>query len=50
MLAALVPLFAVAIVVYVVRIWTRMRPKNRLNAADHTITVAFVRASRPFNF
>ena len=44
MLAALAPLFAVAIIVYVVRVWTRMRPKNRLNAADHAVTVAFVRA------
>jgi len=46
-LAVLVPLFAVALAVYSVRIWTRIRPKNRLNAADHAITVAFVRAPDP---
>ncbi|KAK0619032.1 hypothetical protein B0T14DRAFT_565930 [Immersiella caudata] len=41
-LAVLVPLFAVAVVFYTIRIWTRIRPKNRLNTADHTITVAFL--------
>ena len=41
-LAVLIPLFVVAAVVYAVRIWTRVRPKYRLNVADHAITVAFV--------
>ncbi|KAK3358817.1 hypothetical protein B0T25DRAFT_493950 [Lasiosphaeria hispida] len=40
-LAVVVPLFALATIVYSVRIWTRMRPKYRLNAADYTITIAF---------
>ncbi|KAK0720973.1 hypothetical protein B0H67DRAFT_486037 [Lasiosphaeris hirsuta] len=40
-LAVLVPLFALATIVYSIRIWTRMRPKYRLNAADYTITIAF---------
>lgn len=41
-LAVLMPVYALALVAYAVRIWTRIRPKYRLNAADHTITVAFV--------
>ncbi|KAK0652537.1 hypothetical protein B0T16DRAFT_406357 [Cercophora newfieldiana] len=41
-LAICLPLFAVAVIVYAVRIWTRIRPKSRLNAADYTITVAFI--------
>ncbi|KXX74010.1 hypothetical protein MMYC01_210664, partial [Madurella mycetomatis] len=40
-LAVLVPLYALALIAYAVRIWTRIRPKYRLNAADYTITVAF---------
>ncbi|KAK3386493.1 hypothetical protein B0H63DRAFT_430290 [Podospora didyma] len=39
-LAILVPLFTLALTVYVVRIWTRIRPKYRLNAADYTISIA----------
>ncbi|GAB1319829.1 hypothetical protein MFIFM68171_10039 [Madurella fahalii] len=41
-LAVVVPLYGLALIVYFVRIWTRIRPKYRLNAADHTITVAFL--------
>ncbi|KAK0610832.1 hypothetical protein B0T14DRAFT_570765 [Immersiella caudata] len=41
-LAVLVPLFVVAMTVYLVRIWTRCRPKYRLNAADYTISVAIL--------
>ncbi|KAK0726921.1 hypothetical protein B0T26DRAFT_108689 [Lasiosphaeria miniovina] len=42
LLAVLVPLFAVALVLYAVRIWSRLRPKPRLTAADYMITVAQV--------
>ncbi|KAK0710821.1 hypothetical protein B0H67DRAFT_265765 [Lasiosphaeris hirsuta] len=41
-LAVVVPLFTLAIIVYSIRIRTRMRPKYRLNAADYTITIAFL--------
>ncbi|KAK3377634.1 hypothetical protein B0H63DRAFT_417196 [Podospora didyma] len=41
-LAVLVPLFAFALLLYVVRIWTRLHAKQRLTAADYTITVAVV--------
>jgi hypothetical protein len=39
-LGVLAPLFVIALTVYIVRIWTRSRPKYRLNASDYTISVA----------
>jgi len=48
-MGTLTPLFAIALLVYTVRIWTRVRPKSRLNAADYMITVAMVcKAKRVF--
>jgi len=44
-LAILLPLFVIALAFYLVRIWTRARPKPRLTAADYTLTVAVVRPS-----
>ncbi|KAK4447386.1 hypothetical protein QBC34DRAFT_496246 [Podospora aff. communis PSN243] len=41
-LAVLIPLFVIAMVVYIVRMWTRCRPKYRLNAADYTISIAIL--------
>ncbi|KAK5660023.1 hypothetical protein OQA88_13491 [Cercophora sp. LCS_1] len=41
-LAILLPLFALSLLLYGVRIWTRVRPEYRLNAADYTISVAMV--------
>jgi len=41
-LAVILPLFAISLAVYTVRIWTRARPKLRLNAADYTISIAMV--------
>lgn len=41
-LAALFPLFSLALAVYLVRMWTRSRPTRRLNAADYAVTVAMV--------
>jgi len=41
-LAVVLPLFAISLAVYTVRIWTRARPKSRLNAADYTVSVAMV--------
>lgn len=46
-LEILVPLWAFALVVYAVRIWTRIRPKYRLNAADYTVSIAMVGLSPP---
>jgi hypothetical protein len=42
MLASFIPLFAVASIVYVARISTRLYPKYALTAADYAITVAMV--------
>jgi hypothetical protein len=42
LLAAVMPLFAVSLIVYIARIWTRLCPKYALTAADYTITVAMV--------
>ncbi|KAK3349725.1 hypothetical protein B0T25DRAFT_519867 [Lasiosphaeria hispida] len=39
-LAILLPLFVLALASYIVRIWTRVRLKHRLNAADYTLTIA----------
>ncbi|KAK0716822.1 hypothetical protein B0T26DRAFT_707348 [Lasiosphaeria miniovina] len=39
-MAILVPLFALALAVYALRIWTRARPKYRLNASDYTVSIA----------
>ncbi|KAK5651370.1 hypothetical protein OQA88_12527 [Cercophora sp. LCS_1] len=44
-LAVLLPLFCLALASYTVRIWTRIRPKPRLAAADYTLTVAIVAES-----
>ena len=46
-LTVLYPLFAVALLVYSVRMWSRMRPKLRLNASDYTVTIAFVNTPPP---
>jgi len=42
-LAILLPLFVLALASYIARIWNRVRPKLRLNAADYTLTIAVVR-------
>jgi hypothetical protein len=42
LLASVIPLFGLALVVYVARIWTRLCPRFALTAADYTITVAMV--------
>jgi len=39
----LFPLFGLAVLVWAIRIWSRVRPKLRLTAADYTITIAVVR-------
>ena len=44
-LRILAPLFVLALVVYIVRMWTRSRIKHRLNASDYTISVAMVSIS-----
>jgi len=45
LMATVIPLFAVALLVYIARIWTRLHPKYALTAADYTITVAMVPSS-----
>ncbi|KAK0622683.1 hypothetical protein B0T14DRAFT_564112 [Immersiella caudata] len=42
LLAVITPLFAFALIVYLARIWTRMRPKFALTPADYAITIAMV--------
>jgi hypothetical protein len=42
LLASVLPFFGLALVVYAARIWTRLRPKFALTAADFTITIAMV--------
>ncbi|KAK4450912.1 hypothetical protein QBC34DRAFT_484163 [Podospora aff. communis PSN243] len=42
LLGVIVPLFAFALLVYLARIWTRIRPKVALTPADYTITLAMI--------
>lgn len=41
MLAEFIPTFVIAMIVYSIRIYHRLRSSYRLNAADYTITIAF---------
>ena len=44
-LAVLLPLFVLALASFIARIWNRIRPKLRLNAADYTLATAVVRTT-----
>lgn len=40
-------LHAITIIVYLIRLWSRLTPRFALTAADYTITVAVVGAELP---
>jgi len=42
LLASVYSLHAIALIVYFVRLWTRLVPKFAMTAADYTITVSLV--------
>jgi hypothetical protein len=42
LLASVYSLHAIALIVYFVRLWTRLVPKFAMTAADYTITIALV--------
>jgi hypothetical protein len=42
LLASVYVLHAIALIVFAVRLWCRLRPKYAMTAADYTISVALV--------
>ena len=42
LLATVCTLHAVAVVVYLIRLWSRLTPKYALTAADYNITISMV--------
>ena len=47
LMAAVLPLTAIAFVVYGARIWSRLYPKNTLTYADYAITISMVGTPPP---
>ena len=50
LLASVYSLHAIALIVFVVRLWCRLRPKYAMTAADYTISVALVSFLSPSPF
>jgi len=42
LMGSVLPLFGLALIVYAIRIWSRLRPKYNMTAADYAITIAMV--------